>query len=140
MSVVVVDANKLYKAWRKYMLEHSGAKHFGMINDKLMAEFPYSNLQITGRPTNAGTLGGDEATVDLTVQTDNYINDAKQVLALKRMDDACWEFFQMLGFRRMGDNPMSSVNNTTVTRITSRFTLRNFTGEYLTDIDELLAD
>ena len=140
MSVVEIDLNKLYKAWRKYMLENSDAAHFGMINDKTVAEFPYSNLAMVGRPTDASTFMNDEATVDLTVQTDNYIDNPKKILSLYEMDTACWEFFQKLGFRRMGDNAPTPVSNSNVTRLTSRFTLRNFSGEFLADLDDLIAD
>ena len=140
MAVIEIDLNKLYKAWRKYMLEHSDAAHFGMINDKTVAEFPYSNMAMLGRPTDESTLQNDEVTINLTIQTDNYIDNPKQVLSLHRMDDACWEFFHMLGFKRMGDSTPAPVSNSNVTRISSRFTFRNFPGYYLVDLDELLAE
>ena len=140
MAVIEIDLNKLYKAWRKYMLEHSDAAHFGMINDKTVAEFPYSNMAMLGRPTDAATLTNEECTVDLTVQTDNYIDNPQKILSLHGMDDACWAFFQMLGFKRMGDSTPTPVSNSNVTRITSRFTMRNFPGYFLVDLDDLLAE
>lgn len=132
-DVIAIDLDKIYKAWRAYMLEHSCAKHFGMINDKSVAEFPYANLSMLGRPTNVTDLDNNEVTVDLTFQTDCYI-DSMKILSLYEMDTACWEFFNGLGFRRMGDATPSAVSNTNVKRLTSRFTLRNFNGRFLKEI------
>lgn len=133
-EVIAIDLNKIYKAWRAYLLEHSEAKHFGMFNDHSVAKFPYASLQMIGRPTNVTDLENHEITVDLTFQTDCYI-DTSKILTLYAMDEACWGFFNELGFRRMGDATPSVVNNTNVKRLTSRFTLRNFGGSFLKDIE-----
>lgn len=133
---VTVDLNKIYGAWRGFLLEHSTAKHFGMFNDKSVAEFPYCALTLVGKPTNRTDLSNYEVTVDLTLQTDCYI-DSSKISELYVMDDACWEFFNKLGLRRMGDSALSNVDNSNVKRLTSRFTMRNFTGEFLVDIDSL---
>lgn len=133
---VTVDLNKIYGAWRGFLLEHSSAKHFGMFNDKSVAEFPYCALTLVGKPTNRTDLSNYEVTVDLTLQTDCYI-DSSKISELYVMDDACWEFFNKLGLRRMGDSALSNVDNSNVKRLTSRFTMRNFTGEFLVDIDSL---
>lgn len=133
---VTVDLNKIYGAWRGFLLEHSTAKHFGMFNDKSVAEFPYCALTLVGKPTNRTDLSNYEVTVDLTLQTDCYI-DSFKISELYVMDDACWEFFNKLGLRRMGDSSLSNVDNSNVKRLTSRFTMRNFTGEFLVDIDSL---
>lgn len=133
---VTVDLNKIYGAWRGFLLEHSTAKHFGMFNDKSVAEFPYCALTLVGKPTNRTDLSNYEVTVDLTLQTDCYI-DSSKISELYVMDDACWEFFNLLGFRRMGDSALSTVDNSNVKRLTSRFTMRNFTGEFLVDISNM---
>lgn len=133
-DVIAIDLDKIYKAWRAYLIEHSDAAHFGMVNDKSVAEFPYANLAMLGRSTNATDLEGNECTVDLTFQTDCYIDTGK-IMTLYDMDMACWEFFQELGFRRMGDSNLSDVSNSNVKRLTSRFNLRNFNGEFRKNID-----
>ena len=133
-DVIAVDLDKIYRAWRAYLLEHSVAKHFGMVTDKSIAEFPYANLMMLGRNTNVTDLENHEITIDLTFQTDCYI-DSSKVISLYGMDTACWEFFQELGFRRMGDANLSVISNSNVKRLTSRFTLRNFNGRFLKDID-----
>ena len=133
-DVVAVDIDKIYKAWRAYLIEHSVAEHFGTDSDKSVAEFPYANLMMLGRPTNVTDLENHEVTVDLTFQTDCYI-DTNKVTSLYGMDTACWEFFQELGFKRMGDSTPSKVSNSNVRRISSRFTLRNFNGRFLKDIE-----
>ena len=133
---VTVDLNKIYGAWRGFLLEHSTAKHFGVFNDKSVAEFPYCALTLVGKPTNRTDLSNYEVTVDLTLQTDCYI-DSSKISELYVMDDACWEFFNKLGLRRMGDSALSNVDNSNVKRLTSRFTMRNFTGDFLIDIDDL---
>lgn len=132
-DVIAIDLDKIYKAWRAYLVEHSGAKHFGMVSDKSVAAFPYANLMMIGRPTNASDLENHEITVDLSFQTDCY-TDSEKILVLYGMDDACWAFFQELGFRRMGEATLSVVSNSNVKRLTSRFTLRNFNGRFLKDI------
>ena len=134
-DVIAVDLDTIYKAWRAYLLEHSVAKHFGMINDKSVAQFPYANLAMIGRATNVTDLENHEATVDLTFQTDCY-TDTDEVTPLYEMDTACWEFFQELGFRRMGDSTLSVISYSNVKRITSRFNLRNFNGRFLKDISQ----
>ena len=132
-DVIAIDLDEIYRAWRAYLLEHSGAKHFGMFNDKSVANFPYANLIMVGRPTNVTDLENHEATVDLTFQTDCYI-DSNKIMSLYEMDTACWEFFNELGFRRMGDATPSTISNSNVKRLTSRFTLRNFNGRFLKTI------
>ena len=131
-DVIAIDLEKIYTEWRAYLLEHSDAKHFGMVNDKSVAQFPYANLTMLGRPTNVTDLENHEVTVDLTFQTDCY-TDSK-LMSLYGIDDACWEFFQELGFRRMGDATLSVVSNSNVKRLTSRFTLRNFNGRFLREL------
>lgn len=135
-NTVTVDINQIYKAWRGYLIEHSVAEHFGMFNDKSVAEFPYCALSLVGKPTNVTDLSNYEVTVDLTLQTDCYIDNSK-ISDLYVMDDACWTFFNELGFRRMGDSALSVVDNSNVKRITSRFTMRNFTGRFLKDISNV---
>lgn len=132
-DVIAVDLNKIYTSWRTYLLEHSDAKYFGMLNDKSVAKFPYANIAMLGRPTNVTDLDNNEITVDLTFQTDCY-TDGSKIMPLYVMDDACWEFFQELGFKRMGDATLSVVSNSNVKRLTSRFTLRNFNGKFLKEI------
>ena len=133
-DVIAIDLDKIYKAWRAYLLEHSVAEHFAMISDKSLAEFPCATLMMLGRPTNVTDLENHEITVDLTFQTDCYI-DTDRVTDLYEMDTACWEFFQELGFRRMGDGSPVVISNSNVKRLTSRFTLQNFAGRFLKEIE-----
>lgn len=135
-NTVTVDINQIYKAWRGFLTNHSVAKRFGMFNDKSVAEFPYCALTLVGKPTNVTDLSNYEVTVDLTFQTDCYIDNSK-ISELYVMDDACWQFFNELGFRRMGDSALSVVDNSNVKRITSRFTMRNFAGRFLKDISNV---
>lgn len=132
-DVVTFDQNKVYKAWRQYLLENSDAKYFGVVNDKSVAKFPYSNIMMVGRPTNVTDLENHEVTVDLTYQTDSY-TDSNDISILYGIDDACWAFFQELGFRRTGDSMVTEISNSNVKRITSRFTLRNFNGRFLKEL------
>jgi len=85
-------------------------------------------------PTNVTDFQNYEYTADLTLQTDCYI-DSQKMLDLFSMDEACWEFFNMLGFKKTGDSIPSNVNNSNVKRITSRFTLRNFAGKFLIELE-----
>lgn len=133
-NVVQLDRDALYKAWRKYMLEHTTCQNFGAFNDMSVAKFPYAVLTVVGMPTNTTDLQNFEYTVDLTIQTDCYI-DSMKILDLFGMDEACSEFFNMLGFRKTGDSIPSSVNNSNVKRITSRFRMRNFAGKFLIELD-----
>ena len=73
-DILNVDLDALYRAWRLYMKEHSNAKYFGVDNDLTKAKFPYANFQMVGRPTNTSDLENHEITVDLTIQTDCYID------------------------------------------------------------------
>lgn len=133
-NTVQLDHNKLYKAWRAYMLEHSVAEHFGAFNDRSQAEFPYANMSVIGRPTNTTDLDNIEYTVDLTVQTDCYI-DTMNITDLFNMDEACWGFFQSLGFRKMGDSVPTAIQNSNVKSMTSRFMMRNFAGKFLNELE-----
>lgn len=132
-EIVEIDIDALYSAWRTFMLANSKAKHFGMFNDQSQAEFPYSNLMVIGMPTAAADLENTEHTVNLSVQVDNYI-DSMKILDLYGMDKACWMFFQHLGFRKMGDSVPTQIQNSNVKRITSRYTIENFTGTYLNEL------
>ena len=133
-NTVQLDGDKLYKAWRAYMLENSIAKYFGAFDDSMLAKFPCAVLTIVGMPTNATDFQNYEYTVNLTVQTDCYTDNMK-VTDLLSMDAACWEFFNSLGFKRMGDSAPSKVPNSNVKRITSRFTMNNFAGKFLISIE-----
>ena len=132
-DVVSFDLDQFYMDWKQYVSDNSEAKHFGMFNDQSVAEFPYSCLTIIGRATNATDLVNTECTVDLTFQVDNYIN-SQRISSLYAMDDACWEFFQERGFRRMGDTSLSVVSNTNIKRLTSRYNIRNFNGKFLNEL------
>lgn len=133
-NIVQLDKDALYKAWRKYLLEHTVCRDFGAFDDKSVAKFPYAVLTVVGMPTNVTDLGNYEYTVDLTVQTDVYI-DSMKILDLFGMDEACSEFFNALGLRKTGDSIPSSVQNSNVKRITSRFQMRNFAGKFLIELD-----
>ena len=134
--IVQLDKDALYRAWRTYLRQNSVARNFGAFDDKSVAVFPYATLTIVGMPTNATDLDNYEYTVDLTIQTDCYI-DSMKILDLFRMDEACTEFFNMLGFRHMGDSMPTTVQNSNVKRITSRYQMRNFAGRFLIDLDEI---
>ena len=133
-NIVELDRDKLYKAWRAHMLEHSVAQNFGAFDDGTVAKFPYATLTIVGMPTNVTDFQNYEYTVNLTVQTDCYI-DSMKISDLFDMDTACWEFFNSLGFNRTGDSIPSKIQNSSVKRITSRFTMFNFAGKFLISID-----
>lgn len=132
--MIEIDFEKIYSAWRTYLLNNSKAKHFGVIFDpSKQAEFPYANLSLVGHPTQGGDLEGDEMSVNLTFDASAFINGNKY-MTLYNIDDASAQFFFELGFQRVGDSQMTRVSNT-VTTITSRFTLRNYTGFFLKDIE-----
>lgn len=131
-DTVQLDLDAVYVAWREFMLENSEVKHFGMISDQSVADFPYATLMLIGRPTNVTDLLNNEATIDLTFQTDCYI-DSTEHTTLYAMDDACWQFFNNLGFRKMGDSAFSAVDKN-VYRISSRFQLSNFNGKFLNEL------
>ena len=130
---VKLNEDELYQAWRAYMLENSIARYFGAFNDGTVGKMPYATLTIVGMPTNATDLENYEYTVNLTIQTDCYI-DSMKITDLFDMDAACWDFFNMLGFRRTGDSAPSKIQNSSIKRITSRFTMNNFCGKFLIDI------
>ena len=63
--MIAIDFEKIYSAWRTYLLNNSKAKHFGVIFDpSKQAEFPYANLSLVGHPTQGGDLEGDEMSVE----------------------------------------------------------------------------
>lgn len=121
-----IDLNEIYKAWKAYLEEHSGAKNFGMVNDGTVAKFPYANLQMIGDSTNITDVSGDECTINLTFQTDVYIDNEKYYSLLYPMDEACRDFFVNLGFRKVGDSMPMNANG--ITRLTSRFNLSHYNG------------
>ena len=133
MATVQFDIETLYEAWRAYLLANSKAKYFGMVYDATrQAKFPYANFKMIGRPTVGGDLQGDEATVNLTVEAEAYINNNKYTV-LYNIDTASANFLNELGFRRVGDSQIIKVSDT-VTMIQSRFSIYNFYGSFLKDI------
>ena len=131
-GIIEVDVNGIYKYWREYLLAHSGAKYFGTIFDPTkVAKFPYANLRLLSRPQDGGDLEGDESSIDLTYETECYINDSK-FMSLYDMDTASAQYFHQLGFRRIGDSQIIKVSGT-VTKITSRFYFRNYCGSFLNE-------
>lgn len=131
-EIIQVDVNEIYKYWRLYLLAHSEAKYFGTIYDPTkVAKFPYANLRMLGRPQDGGDLEGDESSLDLTYEAECYINDNK-IMSLYDMDSASAQYFHNLGFRRIGDSQIIKTSDT-VTKITSRFYLRNYCGSFLNE-------
>ena len=131
--MISVDFNTIYSAWRYHLLTNSAAEHFGMLFDpSKKADFPYANLAMVGHPTRGTDLEADEMSVDLTFDTEAYINSAKYN-TLFDIDNASAEFFIGLGFERVGNSQITRVSNT-VSRIMSRFTLTNFTGSFLHEL------
>ena len=133
MSKVEFEVNEMYKAWRTYLLANSDAKYFGMVFDSMkQAKFPYANFKMIGRPTNGGDLEGDEASVNLTIEAEAYINTNKYE-SVYGIDNASADFLIGLGFRRVGNAELLKVSDT-VTKIQSRFSLPNFCGRFLREI------
>ena len=117
--------DRFYTAWRGYLLNHSSAKHFGMIYDPTkQAKFPYANLRLISRPRAGSDLCGEESTISVTFETEAYIK-TDNYLMLYEIDDASADFFIELGFARIGDSQIVKVSET-VTKITSRFSLNHF--------------
>lgn len=135
---IELDIDKIYQAWRTYLLAHSQAKYFGMLFDSTkQAHFPYANLRLVSRYTDGSDLDGDESSIYLTFETEAYINNSK-LLTLYNIDTASADFFLELGFRRTGDSQVMRVSDT-VTKITSRFLLRHYCGYFLVDLDEIIG-
>lgn len=133
-STVEIDLEKIYGAWRTYLLANSKAKHFGMLFDPTkQAKFPYANLRLISRPKNRGNLGNDELSISLTFEAEAYINN-DELLTLYNIDTASANFFVELGFSRIGDSAILKVSNT-VTKITSRFYLAHYTGYFLNETE-----
>ena len=129
------NIDDVYSAWREYLLANSKAKYFGMVFDtKKQANFPYANFKLVGRPTGGSTLLNDESSINLTFETEAYINSNKYT-ALYDIDTASANFFIELGFRRVGNSEPIKVSDT-VTKITSRFVLNNYCGYFLKDLSE----
>lgn len=128
---ISIDLNTIYVAWRAHMLEHSVAKHFGMISDETIAEFPYANVQMIGNSTASTDFENNEGTWNLSFQTDCYI-DNNNPSELTQMDMACRDFFMSLGFRKTGDSMLIKTGK--VTRVTSRFNMPNYNGRFLREL------
>ena len=125
-DIITVDLNVVYSAWYSFMKTAvPEIKKYGMISDGSVATFPYANLQMIGNPSNIVDLENNECTVNLTFQTDCYVNN-QSALTLQKMDDGCRSFFISLGFRKMGDSVWSTTNG--ITRCTSRFNMPNYNG------------
>ena len=130
---IEVDLDRIYKAWRVYLIGKTEARYFGMIFDVTrQAKFPYANFRMLGRSTNGSDLQGDESSIQLTFETEGYINDNKY-LTLYDIDTASTDFFFELGFKKIGDSPLIKVSDT-VTKISSRFLLQNYCGYFLKEI------
>ena len=133
VTTIHIDVDAIYRAWRTYLLANSPAKYFGMLYDpSKQSKFPYANFRMISRPKNGGDLEGDEATVSLTFETEALINTDKY-LTLYDIDQASADFFASLGFSRVGDSQPIRVSDT-VTKIQSRFYMRNYGGAFLIDI------
>lgn len=136
-NMIPVDLDNIYKAWRIYLIAHSPATHFGMVFDTTkLAEFPYANLAMVSRTTSGSDLQGDESSIDLTFETEAYINNDKYITGLYAIDNASADFFNKLGFRRVGSTRPIQVGGT-VTKITSRFYMANYCGRFLIDLGDL---
>ena len=126
---VEVDIDRFYVAWRQYLLANSEAKYFGMVYDPTKpAKFPYANIRMISRPRVGSDLQGEESSITLTFETEAYIK-SDNFLTLYNIDTASADFFIELGFARVGDSQILKVSDT-VTKITSRFTLRNYTDGF----------
>ena len=133
VTTIHLDINEIYQAWRAYLLENSMAEHFGMLYDpSKQAEFPYANMRLLSRPKTNGDLEGDETTISITIETEAMINTDKY-LTLYNIDQASADFFASLGFARVGDSEPIKVSDT-VTKIQSRFYMRNYGGSFLRDL------
>lgn len=129
-----IDLEKIYSAWRTYLLANSNAKHFGMLFDPTkQAKFPYANLRMMSRSRDGSDFENDEMSIALTFETEAYINNA-ELMTLYNIDTVSADFFIELGFRRIGDSAVIRVSDT-VTKITSRFYLPHFCGYFLKEIE-----
>lgn len=128
------DVDEIYAAWSAYLRANSKAKYFGMVYDPTkVAKFPYANFSLISKPTSQSTLQNDESSVNITIETEAYINNTAY-MTLYNIDDASANFFIELGFRRVGESQPVKASDT-VTKLTSRFYLPNYTGYYLKELE-----
>jgi hypothetical protein len=132
MSTVKFDVDKIYRAWREYLLNHSVCRNFAAFNDNSVAKCPASSIELIGSPTAESDLRNNEHTVNLSFKTTCAINNEK-ITQLYGMNDACRDFFNQLGFRQFGESVIQT-NDNNIHEITSRFILRNFTGDFLIEL------
>lgn len=133
-GIIKIDLEKVYGGWRAYLLNNSKAKHFGMLFDpSKQSKFPYANLKLIDRPTGGADLENNEASINVVFETEAYINN-EEIMTLYNIDEASAQFFTELGFKRIsgGNSPVKV--SATVTKITSRFSYRNFCGYFLYDL------
>ena len=127
-DIITYDfVNEIYSAWVTYMQSNSSAKYFGMSADYTrIAKFPFANLQLLGKAQAESNLENDEVTARVSFQSMCFINSEKMSI-LYGMDDASTQFFQNIGFHRMGESVPIRVSDS-VNAIASRFTCDNFNG------------
>lgn len=127
ISYAFVD--QIYADWVAYMQDNSDAKYFGYTADwTRIAKFPFGNFQLIGKSPGESNLENDEVTARVVFQTTVFIN-GERISTLYDMDAAASQFFQDIGFHRMGDSALIRVADS-VNAMASRFVCDNFNGEY----------
>lgn len=130
-EILTIDIDAIYSAWREYMIAHTNLRNFDMITDGAIAKFPHGNLRMIGNITNASDMENNEATWNLTLQTDFSIN-SKKLSELYKMDSVSRQFFIEHGFRKMGESVPQMQNK--VTQLTSRYNMTHYNGVFIQDI------
>lgn len=130
-EILTIDIDAIYRAWREYLIAHTKLRSFGMITDGAIAKFPYGNLRMIGNLTNASDMENNEATWNLSFQTDFFINTTK-LSEIYEMDSVSRQFFVEHGFRKMGESVPQMLNK--VTQLTSRYNMTHYNGVFIQDI------
>lgn len=130
-EILTIDIDAIYKAWREHLIAHTKLRNFGMITDGAIAKFPYGNLRMIGNLTNASDMENNEATWNLSFQTDFFINTTK-LSEIYEMDSVSRRFFAEHGFRKMGESVPQMQNK--VTQLTSRYNMPHYNGIFIQDI------
>lgn len=130
-EILTIDIDAIYRAWREYLIAHTKLRSFGMITDGAIAKFPYGNLRMIGNLTNASDMENNEATWNLSFQTDFFINTTK-LSEIYEMDSVSRQFFVGHGFRKMGESVPQMQNK--VTQLTSRYNMTHYNGVFIQDI------
>ena len=121
MLTVKTIVENTFSVWGEAVSAEVG-DNYSMENSATVSRLPYASMYFQGLPTGDGTLEGEEAAVNPTLQIDIYTNGQRALTKAYEIDEVSHSALLSLGYMRSYGPELIQNIDPSIKRLTSRYT------------------